>query len=416
MKKIGISLIVVMIVYSIAICYYFFHQSPNSVPAALRGSASDPAVFMTPEQMDHIHKLSTIRYLAFFLSTPMEWVILLLILASGVSAWFRDKAEALAKPSILQVAIFLLLFQLTLQVIQFPLDYYLFELNHRFGLSEQPLGSWIMDRGKSFGINFIVSIPLYWLLYRVMRKSPRRWWLWGWGLSVPITLFFTFIQPVVLEPVFNDFKPLQDQQLKHDILRLAKQADIPTEQVYEVDKSRQTNELNAYVSGIGPTTRIVLWDTTLQKLSKDEILFIMAHEMGHYVRRHVLWGTLFGIAESFVGFWLVYRLFGGLIRRFGKGLHVRGKPDIAGLPALVLLASVLGFAASPIDNTVSRLEEHSADQYAIELRKDPDAGVRAFQRLAADSLADVNPPWLAQMFLGSHPTLAQRIDYIRNYR
>jgi Zn-dependent protease with chaperone function len=416
MKRTSIALLGVMIVYVAAICYYFLHQEVNSVPAALRGSESDPATFMTEEQMNRIHHLSTIRYLSFFISTPVEWAILLLLLALGVSAWFRSKAEALFNLSILQMAAFVLLFQLTLQLIRLPLDYYLFELNREYGLSGQPFGSWLADQAKSFGLNFIISVPLYWLLFLVMKKSPGRWWLWGWVVSVPITLFFTFIQPVVLEPVFNDFKPLQDQQLKHDILQLAKQAGIPAEQVYEVDKSKQTNALNAYVSGIGPTTRIVLWDTTLNKLEKDEILFIMAHEMGHYVKRHVLWGTLFGIAESFVGFWLVYRLFGAFIRRWGNMLHVRGRLDMAGLPVILLLASMLSFAASPVDNAVSRLQEHSADQYAIELRKDPDAGVRAFQKLAAESLADVNPPWLVQFFLGSHPTLAQRIDYIRHYR
>jgi STE24 endopeptidase len=170
------------------------------------------------------------------------------------------------------------------------------------------------------------------------------------------------------------------------------------------------------VSGIGSTTRIVLWDTTLQKLKPDEILFIMAHEMGHYVKRHVLWGTLWGILESFVGFWLAYHLFAWIHHRWGKTLRVKGPLDVAGLPVLLLIVSVFSFASSPIDNTISRMHEHSADEYAIQLRMDPDAGIRAFQKLAADSMSDVNPPVLVQFFLGSHPTLAQRIDYIQHFK
>ncbi|WP_282936506.1 M48 family metallopeptidase [Paenibacillus sp. RC67] len=414
MKKVLIS-VIILIIYCTAISYYFLHQPAGNVPDSLRGGPADPATFMTAEQIQSIHKLSTTGYLSFFISTPVMWVIIILLLTLGISSWLRGRSASIFRWSILQMGIYLMVLQLILQIIEFPLSYYLHELDRSYGLTNQSMGSWLLDMAKSLGVNLVISIPMYWLLYLAIKKSPKRWWLIGWAVSIPLTLFFTFIQPVVMEPIFNDFKPLQNQELKQEILQLAKQANIPTDQVYQVDKSKQTNTLNAYVSGIGSTTRIVLWDTTLQKLKPDEILFIMAHEMGHYVKRHVLWGTLWGIVESFIGFWLVHRLFTWIHYRWGSSFRLRGTYDIAGLPILILLVSVLSFAASPIDNAISRMQEHSADEYAIQLRKDPDAGVRAFQQLAANSLSDVNPPSLVQFFVGSHPTLAQRIDYVQHF-
>ncbi|MCS7460659.1 M48 family metallopeptidase [Paenibacillus doosanensis] len=406
--------IAILIIYCGAMAYYFLHQPAGQIPAALRGGPADPATFMTPEQIENAHRLATIGYLSYFISTPVEWGILIVLMTLGCSSWFRSLAERLTGWSLLRMAVYLLLLQLALYVIELPLDYYLHELNRSYGLTNQSASSWLLDIAKGFGVNMIISIPLYWLLYTAIKRSPRRWWLWGWAVSVPLTLFFTFIQPVVLAPIFNDFKPLQDQQLKQQILQLAGQANIPADQVYQVDKSKQTNALNAYVTGIGSTTRIVLWDTTLKKLNADEILFIMAHEMGHYVKHHVLWGTLWGIVESFIGFWLVFRLFHWIHRRWGSAIRARGPLDYAGLPVLLLLVSVLSFAASPLDNAISRMNEHSADAYAVELRGDPDAGIRAFQKLASVSLSDVNPPALVQFFLGTHPTLIQRIDYFQH--
>ncbi|GAA4859872.1 M48 family metallopeptidase [Paenibacillus vulneris] len=414
MKR-GLIGLVILIVYCAAVSYYFLHQPEAYVPEALRGGPADPGTFMTDEQIRSIHRLSTIGYLSYFISTPVMWGILFLLLTLGISAWLRRRSEGLFRWSLLQMAVYLLMLQLLLELIQFPLSYYLHQLDRSYGLTNQSFGAWMLDLGKSFGVNLIVSIPMYWLLYWVINKSPRRWWLIGWAASIPLTLFFTFIQPVVMEPIFNDFKPLQNQELKQQILDEARQANIPADQVYQVDKSRQTNTLNAYVSGIGATTRIVLWDTTLQKLKPDEILFIMAHEMGHYVKKHVLWGTLWGIVESFIGFWLVYRLWNWIHQRWGPTLRLRGLSDIAGLPILLLVVSVLTFAASPIDNAISRMQEHSADEYAIQLRMNPDEGIRAYQHLAANSLSDVNPPPLVQFFVGSHPTLAQRIDFVQHY-
>lgn len=409
MRKGWAVLIFVCIVYGLAVTYYFLHQPVTDVAAALRGGPADPSTFMTPEQLQNVHRLSTIHYLSYFISTPVSWIVTLLLLTLGISARYRGRAEAWCRGSFLRLAVYMLLLQLTLEIIDLPLSYYLHELSRSYGLTSQSLGSWLFDIVKGLAVNLILMIPVVWLLYVAIRKSPRRWWLIGWAVSIPLTLFFTFIQPVVMEPIFNEFKPLQNEQLKQQILQLAKQANIPADQVYEVDKSKQTNTLNAYVSGIGSTTRIVLWDTTLQKLKPDEILFIMAHEMGHYVKHHVLWGTLWGIVESFLGFWLAYRLFNWVNRKYAGALKITGPLDIAGLPVLLLIVSVLSFAASPVDNAISRMNEHSADMYAIQLRKDPDAGIRAFQKLASNSLSDVNPPALVQFFLGTHPTLAQRI-------
>ena len=159
----------------------------------------------------------------------------------------------------------------------------------------------------------IVVVVLLWLI----RKFPKRWWLAGWALSVPFTIFLTFIQPVVIDPLYNDFSTLKNKELETKILAIADKADIPAKHVYEVNMSEKTNALNAYVTGIGPNARIVMWDTTLKQLKDKEILFIMAHEMGHYVMKHIYWGVASYMLLSFIGMYLISRIINMCIRKWG---------------------------------------------------------------------------------------------------
>ena len=172
----------------------------------------------------------------------------------------------------------------------------------------------LIDFWLNYGTMLILVSVLYWL----MKKSTKRWWLYAWFLSIPFTLFMMFIQPIVIDPLYNDFYPLKDKQLEAEILELASKANIPAEHVFEVNMAEKTNSLNAYVTGIGSNARIVLWDTTLNKLSDQQILFIMAHEMAHYVEKHIYFGIATYLIFSLVGLYLTSKIMNLVVTRLGR--------------------------------------------------------------------------------------------------
>ncbi|MEH6938988.1 M48 family metallopeptidase, partial [Bacillus sp. JJ664] len=229
-------------------------------------------------------------------------------------------------------------------------------------------------------------------------------------LSIPFTIFLTFIQPVIIDPLYNDFYPLKDKQLEKKIVSLAKEANIPAHRVYEVNMSAKTTTYNAYVTGIGKNARIVLWDTTLKGLTDDEILFIMAHEMSHYVNKDIykaMFGTLVG---SLVGLFIIDRLMKFTLSR-NREFNSPEKMMVV-LTLFLLFSGIIGFISEPISNAVSRHAEKKADLYAVKLTNDAEAGIIAFQKLSKNSLTQVNPPFLVKFFRYDHPTMLERMKYL----
>ena len=415
MKKFYIAFISFLTLYGIGISYYLF-QMDHSLPEMFVGSAADPSTFMTSEQLRIATLFSRLKYFLFFMGVPWEWAIYFIVLGAGLSPLFFILAKKVSKKSFLgQTAIYVFLLSLFVALLQLPLQYYSYKLSRDYGINIQPFSSWIGDKGKSFLINIILTIPMVWLLYVIINKSPKKWWFWFWLISVPLTIMLFFVQPVVIDPVFNDFQSLQDRELREEILSLAHKADVPTEQVYQVNMSEKTKSMNAYVTGIGSNARIVLWDTTLNKLTNDEILFIMAHEIAHYVYRHIYW-MLFGtIASSFALSYIVYRLVNWIVRKYGSHWGISRVGDLRSLPLLLLIVSVLSFTISPIENTISRQSERAADKYAIEMMGDKESAIRSFQKLTVESLSEPNPPELVKIFLYSHPTMVERLYTISSY-
>ncbi|OPH50682.1 peptidase M48 [Paenibacillus ferrarius] len=413
MKRLYAVLIAVFGVYALASIIYFLKGDLFHIPLALVGSKADPHTFMTAQEIGNAESLSRIRSLAYFLSSPLQMGLLLVLLGVGVK--FRMAAEKLFKASFLQIVVFVLLFTLLMDVLFLPVDYFLYKMDQSYGISTETLFTFWSDKGKDFVLNLLGSIVMVLIFKWVLKRSPNRWWLWFWLISIPLILFLTFIQPVVLDPLYNDFQPLQDQVLKEQILQLAAQSHIPADQVYQVNMSERTSAINAYVNGIGGNARIVLWDTILNKLQPDEILTVMAHEMGHYVERHIYLGIAYGIALSFIGFWLAFHAYRWFLGRWGARWGIRGEHDLAALPVLLLIATVMSFASAPAQNAFSRVIEHRADVYSMKMTGDGRAAIRAFQQIAKVNLSPVTQPKLVQWFRGSHPTIMERILYFEHY-
>ncbi|MFM8393083.1 MAG: M48 family metallopeptidase, partial [Acidobacteriota bacterium] len=209
-------------------------------------------------------------------------------LFSGLSARIRDLAQRIGRRWFLTIAIYIAIFSLLSAVIELPISYYTdFVREHQYGLSNQTFGKWMKDAILNLGISIIISSLFLWVPYLLLKRSPRRWWLYTGLLAIPFLLLMILVQPVWIDPLFNKFGPMKNQALETRILDLAARAGIEGSRVFEVEKSADTNALNAYVNGFGQTKRIVLWDTTIARLSEDELLFVMGHEMGHYVLGHI---------------------------------------------------------------------------------------------------------------------------------
>ncbi len=365
---------------------------------------------------DEMRRHSRIGDTLYFVSTAWSFGVLVLILATGLSRRMRDAAARVTKKPFVVAMLYIALFTVAVAVLEFPLAYYGgFLVPHQFDLTDQSFGSWMGDMLKGLAVNLAIGSVIGALALLAIRKV-RRWWVVLWLATVPLIILVVVIQPIVIDPIFNKFEPLQDQVLKQKLLDLASRAGIEGGRVYQVNKSKQTKTMNAYVTGIGPTNRIVMWDTLLAKMNHDEVLGVMGHEMGHYVMNHI-WKTLaFLLAVSIPVFYLIYRLYEPGLRRWGSRWGVTEPGDPASLPWLLLIASVIGFLLSPVISGYSRSQEHAADVFALEVTHLNEPFATAFVKMAEDSKRDPSPHPFMKYWTYSHPPIAERIPFALQYK
>lgn len=342
----------------------------------------------------------------------------LLLLFTGLSARFRDIAHAMGERRYVRVLVYFILYSLSVFVLSLPLAWYEeYALEHQYALSNQTWIGWLLDsvKGLVFTIVVVGVVPMLALAWSAIEYWPRTYWRWLALGTLPVALIGTLLQPLVLDPIFNRFTPLADASLKREILGLGARAGIPGRNVYQVDMSTKTNKLNAYVNGFGASQRIVLWDTTLQKMQRDEILYVMGHEMGHYVLNHI-WKSLAAIGlGAFLAWWLAAKLVRGLLRLFGERWGVTEVSDLAAMPVLMLALTLVTLAAQPAMNAISRYVEHESDIYSLELTRDNDAAQRAFLKLAAGNRSDPEPSSWVRVLFYTHPPLGERIRFAQGY-
>ncbi|MFD1708036.1 M48 family metallopeptidase [Siminovitchia sediminis] len=415
-RKWAMRAVIAYFLFGTAMYVYLFFIADTAIPQMYKGTSADPATFLNARELMLSEEYSNIRNLLFFLNKPYQWLFYYLILLFGISAAFERWAKKTSKWFSLQTLIYLFWLSLASFIVTFPFAYTSYLFSKTYQISTQVFSSWMRDQLIDFWVGYATMAVVVLVIYMMMRKYKKRWWLAVWVLSIPFSIFMMFIQPVVIDPLYNDFYPLQNKQLETKILSLADEADIPAEHVYEVDMSTKTNALNAYVTGVGSNSRIVLWDTTLERLDDEEVLFIMAHEMGHYVEKHIYKGIAGYILLTFAGLWITAKLMDLWVNKRGKIWKVEGTANISSLPAFLLITSVLLFAASPLTNWVSRYQETRADQYALEMTEDPAAGVRTFQDLTRAGLSQVNPPYLVKIFRYGHPTMLERINMAEEFK
>ena len=379
---------------------------------------------LSRERYEKAVSYSRTGYTLYFISYFLSAIVLLLILRLGSAAKFRDIAEAASDKKSVQCLVFVPLLILLTDLFELPIRIYWHALSLRYQQSIQPWGSWIVDWSKEEALSVGLAVLLVFVLNFAMRKSPRRWWFYFWLAALPILLFFFFISPWFIDPLFNHFEPLAKghPQLVNSIETLTQRAGvpIPRERMFVMKASEKTNQINAYVTGIGASKRVVIWDTTIQKTSTDEALFILGHELGHYVLGHVAIGFFFFAVSLLLALYVMYRALHWSLHRWGAQWKIRGPEDWAAIAVFLLWLEILSFISSPIANGFSRMQEHAADVYGLEVihgivPNSEEVAAHGFQVMGDLDLSDPNPPAFITFWLYSHPPLAERLVFAHAY-
>jgi Zn-dependent protease with chaperone function len=379
---------------------------------------------LSPEKYQKAVAYSRTQYGLHFVGVAYSLLLLLVILSLRIAPAFRDWAERVSRRRFVQAIVFVPLLLFTFDALKLPLDAYQHQLSVRYGISVQGWGSWLWDWSKGELIQVIFASTLAYILYGVIRRSRRRWWLYSGVASLPILVFLLFISPVLIDPLFNKFEPLQATQplLVGEIEKVVSHAglDIPRERMFEMKASEKVNTIDAYVTGFGASKRVVIWDTTIAKMTPAQTVFVVGHEMGHYVLGHISKGIAFGSVLIIIVLLLVHFAVKRALERKQRKWAVRGMDDWASLPALLLFVYLFFFLAEPAFNTFTRYQEHQADVYGLEVihgivPHSSGTAAEAFQVLGEVDLADPAPSPFIKVWLYNHPPLAERLVFAHEY-
>lgn len=337
----------------------------------------------------------------------LELVILFLLLPVLVG-----KIAGLPLHLIWQALIFFGVLTVIGGVAGIPFDlYHTFVLEKKYGFSTITWKLWLTDLVKSVIISAVLMGVLLSAFMAFILYLPKSWWFWAWVFFTAFEILLMWLFPVVIAPLFNKYEPVKDEELKKKIELLLAKVGLKTKGIFQVDEGKRSKHTNAYFTGIGKTKRIVLFDTLLASHSHDEILAVLAHEIGHWKKKHILKQLVFMIAASLAGFYLVYLIVNWppLYRAFG----IQQTPVYAGLLLVSLYFSCIGFFFSPLGAMITRRYEREADKMAVDLTGTSEPMINALKRLAKDNLSNLHPHPLYVWFYYSHPPLIERIEYLK---
>jgi STE24 endopeptidase len=335
-------------------------------------------------------------------------VISLLLLNLRWSARMRDLSERVTRFKPLQTFLYVAQYLVLTTILGFPLAVYEgYFREHKYGLATQTFGPWMVDQLKGLALGIVLGGLLAMLLFGVVRRLPRTWWIWGAVVTICFAIFGIAITPVYIAPIFNKSTILNDPKVVDPILSLARANGIPAKNVYTRDASRQTTRMSADVSGFANTMRITLNDNLLRRGSPEEIQAVMGHEMGHYVMNHISKGLTFFSIVIVLGFAYLYWTLGWSLQRWGEKWQIRGVGDTAVLPLALLLFSIFGTVITPIVNTYTRTQEYEADMYGLNTSRQPDGFAQAAIHLG--EYRKMSPGPIEEWIFFDHPSGHNRI-------
>jgi STE24 endopeptidase len=334
--------------------------------------------------------------------------VALLLLNRRWSARMRDFSERVTRFKPVHTFVYWLQYLALTTILVFPLTVYEdYFREHKYGLATQTFGPWMGDQMKGLGVNLVLGGLLAMLLFGVVRRRARTWWIWGAGVTILFLIFTALIAPVYIVPIFNKVTRLDDPKIVDPILSMARANGIPAKDVYTMDASKQTTRMSANVSGFANTMRITLNDNLLRRGSPEEIQAVMGHEMGHYVMNHVNKLITFFSIIIVLAFVCLHWGLSWTLQRWGEKWQIRGVGDTAVLPLVVLLAAVFGFVLTPVFNTIIRTQEHEADMYGLNTSRQPDGFAQAAIHLG--EYRKMNPGPTEEWLFFDHPSGRNRI-------
>jgi len=347
------------------------------------------------------------------LVTLFDAALLIGILFSGVLPWAFESFTAAFGTSVWAMAGFLFATGAALSIVSLPFAWYAqFKLEDRFGFNTTTLKTWVLDRLKGFLLAFLLGFPLLVLVLKLVEWTGLTWWIWAAAVVIAFQLLLLLIAPAVIMPLFNRFTPLPDGALRERLFALAQRTEFPTRSIEVMDGSKRSSHSNAFFTGFGRFRKIVLFDTLVAQLAEPELESVLAHEIGHYKKRHVV--KLLGVSISgvFIGFaavaWLARQEW--FYRAFGFAYHA-GFAAANIVPAMLvfaLLAGTISFWFSPLIHVWSRRFEYEADAFARATTGEAQPLIQALRKLTEKNLSNLTPHPLYSDFYYSHPTLLER--------
>jgi STE24 endopeptidase len=360
---------------------------------------------MNEDKSARYHRL---RRRASISSTVLGIAFLIAVVVTGASADLRTFAQSIVGSSfVMTVALYVVLLGLLNEAISLPFAFYQgVTLERRYGLSTQTTARWWLDHLKAGLLALVFGLIGALILCALIRSNPDRWWILAAAVFTIVMVGLVQLAPVLLLPLFYDFKPLDREALVQRLVALANRAGATVMGVFEWRLSDKTRKANAALTGIGRTRRIIISDTLLTQHSDDEIEVILAHELAHHVHRDIWKGIALETVLIALGFYLA----DAVLARFAHSFGLAGKADVAALPLLLLAAGAVSIALMPFANALSRAHERRADRYALDMTKNVAAFVSAMKRLGAQNLAEEHPSRLVQVLFYTHPPISARIE------
>lgn len=338
-----------------------------------------------------------------------------LIVRSGVLVRVRAGVEARKPHPWLAALAVILLAGLAEALLSLPWTVYSdWWRETQYGLTSQPLAGWFADQGKGMVISLVISLIMFSLIYAMIRRSPRRWWLWGGLLTSAFMIFIIVLAPVLIEPLFNRYTPAPEGAVRDAVVEMAKANGVPSDKIFIYDGSKQSNRYTANVSGLFGSARVAMSDVMFKKdADLSEVRAVVGHEMGHYVHQHALWLAAGFSLLAMIGFWLVDRLFPMATRLMGAR-GVTGIADPAGLPVLTAVLAVLSLLATPATSSLTRIAESDADNFSLQAVNEPDGLAKALVKTIEYRAA--TPGRLEEILFYDHPAVGNRVRNAMNWK
>ncbi|MGK9475212.1 M48 family metallopeptidase [Melioribacter sp. OK-6-Me] len=358
---------------------------------------------------DRSKEYSRIKILLSISKTALSFIILIVFIATGWSTRLEQFVISLSSNAYIALILFVSIALIILSVILLPIDFYEeYLLEHKYNLSNQNIFGWIIDKLKGALVSGVIGLPLVLIFYWILQKFGDLWWLPFGVVTFLFSVLLARIAPFVLIPLFYQITPIENDLIKDRIKELIKNAGLQVESVMKFNMSKNTRKANAAFTGLGKAKRILLADTLLENYSPQQIITIIAHELGHYKKKHLIKNIFIGAVFSFTSFYLTAGFYAKAVEWFGFDNIYR----LAALPLLLICMGLILIVFTPAMNFISRKYEHEADEFAVKITGGKEEFISTLISLSEQNLVDKEPHPLIEWFFYSHPSLKKRIGYI----